>query len=151
MLKKSKIFIDTSVLIAAILKDSGASRFILELGREKLIKIILTDKIVEEASLNLRKKYGEKEFLELFKQLIGLKENILTFRNIIIPAQAELIEAKDQHVLAAAIHCQADFLITLDKKHFFSEKLKKANLPLKIILPGDFLKWFRRKYFQKKN
>lgn len=146
MVKKTKVFIDASVLIAAILKESGASRFILELGRQKLIKIVLTDKIVQEASFNLKKKYGEKELFELLKQLVLLKENILVFDDIVVSRESFVIEAKDRHVLAGALHSKVNFLVTLDKKHFFGEKIKKASLPVKIILPGDFLKWFRQKY-----
>lgn len=53
----------------------------------------------------------------------------------------KLLPDKDIPILFGAIVSGANFLITLDRKHFLeNEKLKKLKLPFKIVNPGDFLR-----------
>jgi len=42
--------------------------------------------------------------------------------------------------LASAISTKAEFLLTLDKKHFFNEKVLNARLTVKIATPAQFIK-----------
>jgi len=50
----------------------------------------------------------------------------------------------DAAVLAAAVATGADYLVTLDRRHFLNNpRLMKAP-PLHIGAPGDFLDWFRQ-------
>jgi predicted nucleic acid-binding protein len=51
-----------------------------------------------------------------------------------------IVGKKDAHVLAAALRSEADVLLTLDRRHFMTEKVRDAGLGLKIATPGDFLR-----------
>lgn len=51
----------------------------------------------------------------------------------------KIIHPKDIHILSTALTTKADFLITLDRKHFMNPKIKKAKLLIKILTPKDFL------------
>jgi predicted nucleic acid-binding protein len=53
-----------------------------------------------------------------------------------------LIDAKDLHVLAAAVEGESDFLLTLDRRHILAavERVKEAGLPIQILTPGDFIR-----------
>ena len=141
---KSIVLIDASALMAATLKETGASRVIINLAQKNFIKIVLTDLIFKEAHRNLKAKYGQAELLTFFQLLKDFKEQIKPhalesdYLDLI-----DFIEPKDFHVLAAAQKYQADYLVTLDKKHFFTEKLSNAKMPFQILLPGDFLTKFR--------
>ena len=53
---------------------------------------------------------------------------------------AKLINLKDAPILAAAIGAQADFLITLNTRHFMTDQLKSAYPSMKIVTPGEFLR-----------
>lgn len=44
---------------------------------------------------------------------------------------------KDRHVLAAAVHCQADYLVTLNLKAFPARAVEKYGV--KVIGPSAFL------------
>lgn len=46
-------------------------------------------------------------------------------------------------MLAVALKSKASFLITLDRKHFQTEAIKEANLPIAIMTPKKFLEWVK--------
>lgn len=141
---KPVVLIDASVLIAATLKETGASRVIFDLAGKNFIEIILTDLIFKEAHRNLKAKYGSAELLTLFQLLKDFKEQIKPHAEESDYSKlVDLIEPKDFHILVAAQKHQVDYLITLDKKHFFTNKLHNAKLSFQILLPGDFLSEFR--------
>lgn len=143
-LKKPVVLIDANVLIAATLKETGASRVIIDLARKNFIEIILTDLIFKEAHRNLKAKYGNVELLTFFQLLKDFKEQIKPHaEESNYPEFIDIIEPKDFHVLAAAQKYQVNYLVTLDKKHFFTDQLRSAKLSFKILLPGDFLNEFR--------
>ena len=64
-----------------------------------------------------------------------------------IESAASIIHPKDASILAAAKKAKVDFLITLDKKHFLSGKIGKQS-HLKIVSPGEFLKYFEQAYLK---
>ena len=142
---KEKLFIDASVLVAATFSDTGASFFIFRLAEKGLVDITITEEIVRESRSSLARNYEQKIVFSMIKMLSRHKKSIKPDIDN-YPSYKELIEdKKDLHVLAGAKEYEADFLITLDRKHFMTEKLAKANLPFEIILPGDYLKILRKK------
>lgn len=142
---KPVVLLDANVLIAATLKETGASRVIIDLARKNFISVILTDYIFKEAHRNLKSKYSNVELLTFFQLLKDFKEQIKPHAEESDYSElADLIEPKDFHVLAAAKKYQVDYLVTLDKKHFFIGKLQSAKLSFKILLPGDFLSEYRK-------
>lgn len=42
---------------------------------------------------------------------------------------------------------KADFLITSDKKHFKTQRLKEAKLPFKIVTPKEFINELYSSFF----
>lgn len=148
MKEKPKVFLDTSVLIAAVLNEAGASRIVIELSKKDLIKIIITNTVIQEARSNLLKKYGKHKVLDLYNTISALKNSIQLapeasdenkFVNIIS-------DPKDYHILAGANKYRADYLLTFDRRHFFTAKIKNTHLTFRIVLPGDFLKTYRHKF-----
>ncbi len=136
-----KVFLDASVIVAGIKRPIGGSGLILEACQKGKIKGILSRIILKEAEKNIVKKFGV-EFLLKYYRWLGQTD----LRVVKLPTEEEikkyrsLIATKDVHVLATAIKSKAEFLLTLDRKHFMTPKIKKAQLPIKILLPGNFLK-----------
>jgi predicted nucleic acid-binding protein len=50
----------------------------------------------------------------------------------------------DAAVLAAALAAQAQYLVTLDRRHLIDNPRLRAAPPLPIGTPGDCLEWLRR-------
>lgn len=139
--KLPRVFLDTSVILAFCASPTGASRIILEAGLEGKLMAVVSPVILQECERNLAKKFSQKELL-FFYRWLGKAPLVLEK----LPAESEikkfrsLVATKDVHVLATAVQAKVDFLVTLDKKHFFTPKIKKAKLPLKIATPGELLK-----------
>jgi len=138
MARIPKIFIDSSVLIAGLYSNKGGSAKILKkIAQRKLVGFI-SPPIIEETKRNIRKKFSLKLLSELEAIVKGLTIQE-TFEPQDIFEFKPLINIKDLHVLVFAKNSKADFLITLDKKHFKTKKLQEANLPFKILTPREFL------------
>lgn len=54
-----------------------------------------------------------------------------------------VINSDDAPILASAVSSSDDFLITWDRKHFIDKNLN-IHSNLKIVTPGEFLKYFRK-------
>lgn len=141
-----KVLIDASVLIAAIINPRGGLAVIIELVKGQIIKGFLTKSIVQETVRNLNNKRPTEELGQGLKLILDLKscitENPTSEQ---VEKASKIIDLKDAHVVAAAFASKVDFLVTLDKKHFFTDYLNQANLPFKIIVPGDLLSIVRKK------
>lgn len=101
---------------------------------------------MKEAKVNVIKKFGDKHIpalYELFTVLYKVdsyslltSENIATFEPV--------IARKDIPILVSALRMNANFLVTLDKKDFMSEKIRHVTLPFEILLPGTYIQKYVR-------
>ena len=96
---------------------------------------------MREADRNLRVKASAKN-AKTFRRFL----NETRLRIIPPPTEAEIsyyepfIHPKDAPVLAAAVKSKAEFLITLDRRHFLTPRVLSKVDKLKIMIPGDFIR-----------
>ena len=128
-------FIDASVILAALGSKMGGSSEVLKLVKKHKIVGITSQAVVEEVLRNAHKiKITESEVSRLI--------SISSLKVIPAPTSEEVEKyldvtaAKDAHVVASAIKSKANVVITLDKKHLLSKKIKGLG----ILTPGEFLK-----------
>lgn len=136
MHKIKRVFLDSSVLIAASASSQGGSYYIVHLGIKKKIRIILTHLIIQEVIKNIQNKLSPKELLNFYKFLLKLNNPIKdnpTFKEV--DYFCRYTNEKDAHVLAGAHKHQVDFLITLDKELLQNKK----NFNFQILTPKEFL------------
>ncbi|MCJ7727459.1 MAG: PIN domain-containing protein [Actinobacteria bacterium] len=152
MAGKKKVFLDASIFIAAAGSASGGSSLILEVCRGLHFSAVVTRRILLEARRNIRRKLSSEALLRFYKEIANLDPDIIK-----PPTEERLnqyndiIALKDRHVLASALEGKAAFLITLDRKHFQTEAIRKANLPITIMTPKEFLELIKKyKDFKKK-
>jgi len=140
-LSKAKLFIDACVFIAASGSSEGGSSFVLELCKRGRFRAVCTRFVLLEAERNIHRKLGAGALLRFYK---GLAELDPTLEAPPSPGELAACEAivgeKDAHVLAAALKSGADVLLTLDRRHFMTEKVRGAHLDLVVMTPGDFLR-----------
>ena len=143
--ERKKVFLDASVFVAAAGSASGGSSLILEVCKGLGFSAVTTRKILLEAQRNIRKKMSSEALLRFYKEIGNLslevikppaKEKLSQYDNI--------ITLKDRHVLAGALESRTAFLITLDRKHFQTEAIKQANLPITIMTPKEFLELVKK-------
>ncbi len=139
MSKKIKVFLDASCWIAAAGSPSGGSAAILKLARAGYLKIVATKEILWEAERNIKTKMGKEALLRYYQELGTTEVEIVDQPTPEEKAQwKSLVAEKDCHVLAGAYKAAADFLVSLDKRHILTEKVKEG-FPIPVKDTGEFL------------
>ena len=141
--KISEIFLDTSVIIAALMSPTGGARLLFHLSQAQSIRLMVGKGVLQEREEVLQRKAPH---------LLGLLAQLLDDANIEIgktPTSKQLRQAKslveytpDANVLAQAISAKPDWLVSHDKEHFIGNTALN-DLPFKIGTPGDVIAWLR--------
>ncbi len=136
-----KIFLDANIYFAGAVSEDGASRLILEIALRKKILLYSSKLVLREAERNLRLK-AQKEHLKFFHSYLRkVKIHVVPLpEDKVVEPFESLIHPKDLPVLGSAVVSMADYLLTLDKRHFFTATLFAKRLPFKIMTPGDFIR-----------
>jgi len=138
-LKNLKVFLDTSVIFAAVLSKTGGARKLFHLGEAGLLHLFVGPTVLQEADEVVRRKIPAS--LPVLAQLLSRGQ--VATSPVATEQQLELARACVQHmpdacVLAEAIQSNPDWFVTHDKEHFLQIQ-KEANLPFRIGTPGDLL------------
>ncbi len=135
--KPIKTFFESSVIIAGLASQSGASHRLLILAELGIIKPYISQTVVNEVLTNIQKKLPEcvSQYYTLFKKLpftlVDPHEQNLKY------AQS-VINRNDALILAAAIRGEVDWLVTLDR-HFLDLSWE-GKVKFKVGSPGEFIK-----------
>lgn len=139
---KPEVFLDTSVLITALLSEKGASFYLL-MEYHDYCQFYINDYVLTELLDVLKRKFADRTDLhaKLFLLLGVAGIEILSS-----PSESELrlaahmIESEDIPILASALK-HSDYLLTLDQD-FLKEKVVSFAHERELIVqkPGDFLR-----------
>lgn len=140
--QRIKVFLDTSALIAGIASSRGAARAVLQLAEIGLIEVFVSRQVIVEADRNIEEKLPEilneyRGFIELLAPVLIEDPSPKAVRRFLT-----VIHPNDAPILASAVNSGVDFLITWDRKHFIGKNIR-IHSNLKIVTPGEFLKYFR--------
>lgn len=133
-----KLFLDANIIYSASRSEKGASSAIFQLKDKFKLNLISSKLALIEAERNIVEKEGPS-VLERFYNFIKVINVISIDSNKAKIFYIKTIEEKDAPILYGARQSNADFLITLDKKHFFTDTINGKSLPFKIITPGEFI------------
>ena len=137
-----RLFLDANVIYSASRSISGASYAIFQL-REKLFFSLVTSKLaLVETEKNLFEK-ERSEVIDHFYELIKNIDVISVDSKTAKRKYKDIIEEKDAPILYGALKTKADYLLTLDKKHFFTKRLTQSKFPFEIMTPGEFIRILR--------
>lgn len=132
-------FLDSSVLFTAVNSPAGGSAKLFTLSK---IKLITSKVVLAEVERNIRQKL-QSYHLERFFMLVSKLEILGQNPNESLIRQAkEKIAEKDAVILAEAKMAKADFLITLDRKHFLTESVAKFLKPQEALTPKQLFESF---------
>ena len=114
----------------------------MQLAEIGLIEVIVSRQVIVEADRNIEEKLPEmlneyRKFIEILAPALvddPQQKDVKRFLTVINP--------DDAPILASAVISDADFLITWDRKHFIGKNIH-IHSNLKIVTPGEFLKYFR--------
>jgi len=138
-------FLDTSVILSGLASPSGGSAKLFHAAKRKKIKLITTTLVLEEAAEHVSKLSIQPSQLKAL-----LSASILR----ITPNPSEITVGKfktlttdtdDIHVLAGAALSGAQVLLSLDKKHITTPRVKEALQPMRVMSPKEFWQWVSKK------
>lgn len=135
-MRRIKVFLDSSVIIASLASITGGSQKVLVLAELGVIIPCVSEDVVSEVIRNVQKKLPGAlvHFYALFKTL---PFRMVDATNSDIEYAKTLINKKDALILAAAIAGKVDWLLSLDK-HFLTTNWKD-RLDFIVASPGKLL------------
>jgi predicted nucleic acid-binding protein len=143
-MSKIKLFLDSSALFAGIASPSGAARVLLLLGETGQVVLIVSEQVIVETERAVARKIVRA--LPDVRQAI-LKSGLSILPDPPIAAVRQRLDwmshAADVPILVAAMQSRADYLVTLNRKHFMDDPQVAARSGLRIGTPGDALSWVR--------
>ncbi len=144
MNQETRLFFDASVLIAAAHSPKGGSARLIQICQLDLLTAVTSICVINESERNLREHFPAGS-LQRFDALLHEGDWIV----LDVPSARLLAECAilvddndDAHVLASALASQADYLLTLDRKHLLTARLRSSGLPFRICTPGEFIQQY---------
>jgi hypothetical protein len=128
-----RLFLDSTVLLAASGSSAGASREIFNRAPSNKWDLIATPYVLEEVLRNLSKlpATSSADWATLRPRLLVMDDVLSIDRPVVFDA------AKDRPILFSAL-AWADVLLTLDR-HDFGQLIDSEFYGLSVLTPGGFL------------
>jgi len=128
-----RLFLDTSVLLAACASAKGAAREIFRASRMNGWVLVATPYVVEEVLRNLPDfpVSASGEWVRLRAEILLMDDTLTLNRPVVFPV------SKDKPILLSAL-AWADALITLDRGDF-ATLLGTSFYGMPVLRPGEFL------------
>jgi len=140
MQKRSRVFLDTSALLAGFNSPTGAAGTIIATCFSGDIVPIISPQIIEEAERNIASKFPQ--LAPAWHSFLLIQPHITKSPSLRqVQAAYELLPTSDAPILASAIVSMPDALVTWNTKHFLRPRVVAA-VSFPILVPGDFLKQF---------
>ena len=131
-LVKTRVVLDTNLLVAAHFNPKSASNKILELCQKKELVLVLTSHILKEFSFIMRNISARKNFRKRLDKIISGAILIKKAPRVNIVAE----DPQDNKFLSCALAGRADYIITSDKHLLVFKKCRG----IRIVKPAQFLK-----------
>ncbi len=136
----TKIYLDASVIITALLSVNGGSAKVIKLSNLGIFICLTSQTVIEEIEEHILKIKKNKR--EIQKFIVNSKIIVREKIRLSEIEKIKKIDVRDAHLIAGAKLTECDFLVTLDKKHLLKPDIKKSFKPLKIVTPGELLEIF---------
>ncbi len=148
MKRIQRIFLDTSVIFAAVLTETGGARKLFRLGEFGVLQLIVGPNVLRECDDVVRRKVQAS--LPTLARLLELGMVEITPQPTdayIEQAIAIVVYKPDAYGLAEAISSEPDWFITHDKVHFLSAN-PDSNLTFRIGTPGNLIQSLENEFTQ---
>ena len=134
----TRVFLDSSVLMSAILSHRGSARDILLYAEQLGLQLLISPLVIKEVTRNIHKKRPDK--LHLWKSLLTTFNFSLVEPSLEeVRDAAHIVVAKDAPILAAAIHSKCAYLATYDDKHLLQNRDIAGYTIVRVTTPDVIL------------
>jgi len=136
------VYVDASVIIAALLSPTGGSAKIFDLIRRKKIVGITSQTVIDEVLDHSEKIQRSPTDIHEFI----VKHNLLVRKRVTrkeIDPYVHSIDVDDAHLIAGAKLTTCDILVSLDKKHVLQEKVKQMFKEITFMSPKELIEYMK--------
>ena len=144
---KPELFFDTSALFSGMISPTGAARALLLLAEAGLVNLTISMQVTIEMERTLTSK--APNVISKYRNVIkdaGIQIVANPSRTESATFEAIIPHLEDAPILAAAVACNTDFLVTHNTKHFTKNPGIAKITGLRIGSPGDALAWVRQQF-----
>lgn len=146
---EARVYLDTSVLFAAVWSESGGARLILKLGEAGAVSLWVGPWVLREAEAVLgRKSPASRPHMALLLDRAQMHVGPEAGTEALAQARSVVDYPPDAQVLAEALAIGADYVVSLDREHLVGNPGTDA-LPFAVGTPGDFLEWYRQQLVER--
>lgn len=133
-----KIFLDSSVVVSALISDIGASAKLFALCEAGNLEGFISKDVLDEVLDVIKRKFPP--FREDFLQRVKIFKIVKKANKKQLKLAAHWIkDPNDIKILVGAKNADVDYLLTLDVKHFINDQEVTKKSGLRILTPGAFL------------
>ena len=130
-----RLFLDTSVLLAAVGSETGASCAVFDFAEVNGWTLLSSPYCVAEVLSNIHKvsRIASSSWSKLIRPALEVvSDSVVLDHPLVFP------KAKDRPILISALAASASFLLTLDRQDF-GPFMTRPVYGLRVILPLSFL------------
>src|SRR4051794_29784752 len=117
----ARIFLDSSVLMAAAISQRGRAHGLLLHGLSRYVDLYLSIDVLDETERNLLRK-APRGLPAYHRFRSALSPGIVDPPADLVRRVATVVEPKDAPIVAGAIQAHAEYLASYDRKHLLSQK-----------------------------
>jgi uncharacterized protein len=134
-----RVFLDSSVLYAAVFSATGPARRLMLKGLQGSITLCISDFVLEETKRNLTKNAPlALPYFTSIADLLSPQANRPTKAEVVKAAQ--IVHLKDAPIVAAAAKVKAVYLATHDVKHLLNHaKAIEEAYGITVIAPANLV------------
>jgi putative PIN family toxin of toxin-antitoxin system len=135
---RPRVFLDSNVLFSGLHSPNGAPGLILRRFAEGKVAVVVSQLVLEEVVRTIKAKLPEA-LPALHRFLLNAPLEVVENPSSEETAKwAQMTNAEDAPILAAAVAAQVDYLVTGDQ-HFFDDTRIARELGLRIVKPVESL------------
>ncbi len=132
----TRLFLDSSVLFAAVYSTQGHARDIIALAARGEITLVVSQFVLAEAKRNLAENAPQRHpFFDYVLQITPFEFVQPTKRQVL--AAGKHVVLKDAPIIAAARKAKVDMLVTLDRKHLLGKPELARYVRAAIVTPKE--------------
>jgi uncharacterized protein len=135
-----RIFLNSSVLYAAVFSATGPARRLILKGLEGSIALAISDLVLEETKRNLKKNApATLPYFTIIADLLSPQTIRPTKAEVLRAAQ--IVHLKDAPIVAAAAKANAEYLATHDVKHLLAQsRVIEQAYGITVLAPAELLR-----------
>jgi len=140
-----RVFLDTSALFAAVLSSTGGARALLKLSESRTVQLWVGPTVLQEADEVFQRKAPElRPLLAVLLHQAQVQAGPAATAEQHARAAALVDYAPDARIVAEALACRVDYLVTHDQEHLLRSP-RLGDLSCQVGTPGDCLAWVRQR------